>query len=278
MGSTAMLTNTTGSYNTGLGDGALQTNSTGSNNTAVGDGALQYSTSNDNTAVGNNTAMSTSTGGYNTVVGQIAMQTNTTGSHNTVLGYAVASVTLDGGSNNVLIGTTADIETATAGTSNTIQIGAGSRCVICITGTGTPRTAAETYHGSIAFPEVTTGTNADFVCMSAGNVVTLQTTACTISSRRFKEDIVDMQGSAMPALDKMEVASFKLKDTNNKDPNARSKQIGLIAENIAQVAPECAVYENDMKTPKSYRQECVIALLVKAVQEQQQEIAALKRH
>ena len=34
-----------------------------------------------------------------------------------------------------------------------------------------------------------------------------------------------------------------------------------------------------MKTPKSYRQECVIALLVKATQEQAKEIAGLKaRH
>ena len=50
----------------------------------------------------------------------------------------------------------------------------------------------------------------------------------------------------------------------------------VIAENIAQVAPECAIYEDDMQTPKSYRQECVIALLVKATQEQAKEIAELK--
>jgi len=31
-----------------------------------------------------------------------------------------------------------------------------------------------------------------------------------------------------------------------------------------------------MKTPKSYRQECLIAMLVRAVQEQQREIAQLK--
>ena len=90
------------------------------------------------------------------------------------------------------------------------------------------------------------------------------------------ENVEDMKGSAEPSIAKMRVASFQMKNTNNKDPNARSKQIGLIAENVAQVAPECAIYEDDMKTPKSYRQECVIALLVKATQEQAKEIADLK--
>src|SRR5256885_14477699 len=130
--------------------------------------------------------------------------------------------------------------------------------------------------GAVTFSGVTTGTNTDFVCMSVGGVLTLQTSACTISSLRFKENVEDMEGSAEASIDKLRVASFQMKDTNNKDPNARSKQIGLIAENVAQIAPECAIYEDDMKTPKSYRQECVIALLVKATQEQAKEIAELK--
>jgi Chaperone of endosialidase len=138
---------------------------------------------------------------------------------------------------------------------------------------------ALTASGTITFSGLRTGTNTDFVCMSPGGVLTIQTSACTISSLRFKENVEDMEGSAEPSIDKMRVASFQMKDTNNQDPNARSKQIGLIAENIAQVAPECAIYEDDMKTPKSYRQECVIALLVKAMQEQAKEIAELKaRH
>jgi hypothetical protein len=88
--------------------------------------------------------------------------------------------------------------------------------------------------------------------------------------------VEDHEGSALPAINKMEVADYNLKDTGNRDPNATTRQTGLIAENIAEVAPECAIYEDDMKTPKSYRQECVIALLVKATQEQAQEIARLK--
>jgi hypothetical protein len=132
--------------------------------------------------------------------------------------------------------------------------------------------------GGLTLSNLGTGTNADFLCLSSAGVVLVQTSACTISSLRFKEDVVDMQGSALPELGEMEVASFRMKQSGtNADPNAGSKQVGLIAENIAQVAPECAIYENDMKTPKSYRQECVIALLVRASQEQQHEISELKR-
>jgi hypothetical protein len=115
--------------------------------------------------------------------------------------------------------------------------------------------------------------------MAAGGVLTLQTSACTISSLRFKEDVHDIGSSVIPEIARMEVASFKMKERDhpNPDPNFAARQTGLIAENIAKVAPECAIYEDDMKTPKSYRQECVIALLVKATQEQAREIAKLKR-
>lgn len=125
---------------------------------------------------------------------------------------------------------------------------------------------------------VTTGTNADFLCIASGGNVLIQSSACTISSRRFKQNIIDVRSSVLPEIGSMEVASFQMKprDKPNADPNFGAKQVGLIAENVAHVAPECAIYEDDMQTPKSYRQECVIALLVKASQEQQHEIESLR--
>ena len=129
-----------------------------------------------------------------------------------------------------------------------------------------------------AIETITTGTNADFACFSATHTFLEQTTACTISSRRFKQDIQPFGGAALGELMKLPVDTFRLKATKpaNRDPNARSLQIGLIAEDIAKIEPRCAIYENDMKTPKSYRQECVIALLVRGMQEQQAEIVQLQ--
>ena len=139
--------------------------------------------------------------------------------------------------------------------------------------------------GDVFAPAVTTGTNTDFACFASGGKFTLQTSACTISSLRFKIHVADWlpteQGLSTGALDELlrfEVKTFQMKpgEASNPDPNYSSVQIGLIAEDIAKIEPRCAIYEQDMKTPKSYRQECVIAMLVKGIQEEQQEIDYLK--
>jgi hypothetical protein len=63
--------------------------------------------------------------------------------------------------------------------------------------------------------------------------------------------------------------AFNMKpgDRPNPDPNFDKRQLGLIAEDVAKVDKRMAIYENDGITPKSYRQESVISLLVKATQE-----------
>lgn len=124
-----------------------------------------------------------------------------------------------------------------------------------------------------------TGTNADFLCLSAAGLVLLQTTACTISSLRFKPDWKLYEPSGMDTVRQLEIGTFHLADSlaaDNRDPNARSLQIGLNAENVARVLPEAAVYEDDMTTPKSYRQESIIALYAKALQELSADITSLR--
>jgi hypothetical protein len=156
---------------------------------------------------------------------------------------------------------------------NAIQLGDGTHRISTIFGNNL------TSNGTITFAGVTTGTNADFVCMAAGGVLTLQTTACTISSMRFKNLIGDYKlGGALDTVAKLEPIVFTMKpmEEPNRDPNYDRPQIGLSAENVAAIEPRCAIYEDDMKTPKSYRQECLIAVLVAAVQAQQREIEALK--
>ena len=130
----------------------------------------------------------------------------------------------------------------------------------------------------VTFPGVTTGTNADFVCMAAGNVLTLQTSACTISSLRFKDVIGELLVDRMVAdVMALHPIAFKMKTPAepNADPNYERPQIGLTAENVAAVDPRLAIYDDDMTTPKSYRQEGVIAALVVTAQAQQREIRAL---
>jgi hypothetical protein len=128
-----------------------------------------------------------------------------------------------------------------------------------------------TSSGTITFSGVTTGTNTNFACFAAGGVMTLQSSACTISSMRFKDFLYEQANNdSLHDVLKLQPIVFAMKtsvDVANPDRNYYSPQIGLSAENVAAVNPKCAIYEQDGKTPKSYRQECLIAELVGAVRE-----------
>lgn len=123
--------------------------------------------------------------------------------------------------------------------------------------------------GQLYDTALTTGTNADFVCVSSAGQFLIQASACTISQRSLKTNIQLLE-DASPVL-KLNVESFQFKQSviPNHDPNFTHPQVGLIADNVAAVVPECAVYEDDMKTPKSYRPECIMALGVKVLQDHQ---------
>lgn len=238
------------------------------------------------TNIGTGTTTSTVTvGGGSDVVNVNATTASIIGSTLATMGSAT-SITLVGPVGiNVSNGAVAtNINTGT--TTGTVTIGGGSDAVtlnantLTLTG-GTLVTSASPVtlsNATITLSGITTGTNADFLCRTSGGVVLIQTSSCTISSLRFKENVHDVD-SSLPKIEQLKVASFNMKPMEypNADPNFGSTQTGLIAENIARVAPECAIYENDLHTPKSYRQECVIALLVKGMQEQQREIVSLKR-
>lgn len=257
----------------------------GAENTAVGFSSLLGSTSNkisgaDNTAVGSNSLLAAiTTAADNTSIGYQTGLLLTTGTNNTILGSKVGSTVLTTGTNNLLLGTTNTITVSAAGATGEIHVGTSGGDSIKVTGSATPTTEVVTLNGVITLPNVTTGTNADFVCMSAGNVLTLQTSACTISQRKLKENIQFMsEEDAESDLMALRSVSFNMKPTipANVDPNATKDQFGFIADDVANVDSRLSIYEDDMTTPKSYRQEAIISLLVKVVQHQHEQIQEIK--
>lgn len=85
---TDVLTNATGTYNTGIGYWALYSNTTGSFNAASGALALYNNTTGyANTASGYGALYSNTTGIENTASGYFALYNNTTGIENTANGY-----------------------------------------------------------------------------------------------------------------------------------------------------------------------------------------------
>ena len=87
-GQGALLSDTTGSGNAAVGTHALLNNTVGINNTASGASALfSNTTGGGNTAQGNSALYSNNAGGGNTAVGNNALYYNTTGSLNTAVGF-----------------------------------------------------------------------------------------------------------------------------------------------------------------------------------------------
>ncbi len=100
VGDLALRSNTIGVYNTALGRGALLNNTTANRNVAVGTMALQMQSFNsggvdwnsDNVALGveslySNQPNSTNTGIRNVAVGNFSLRSNTTGSYNVGIGF-----------------------------------------------------------------------------------------------------------------------------------------------------------------------------------------------
>jgi hypothetical protein len=206
-------------------------------------------------------------------------------------GSTSSNVNIGGGSNTVLIGSNTNINgvvNINVGNNATTNIGTGSTTSQVTIGgnantlgihatvninnnaadTGIITIGNSTTTGVTKLAGLSTGTNADFLCLSAGNVVLIQASACTISSQRYKDLLGPWPGDAGVALGKLQVYRFMLKpELWAEDPNSRTIQAGITAEDVASALPDCAIYDPDMKTPKSYRQECLIAILVKAQQE-----------
>jgi len=253
-GSFALKFNTTGLANAAFGYNTLTFNTTGSDNSAFGAGALRVNTTgNNNAAFGPDALVANQTGNENSAFGISALQDNTTGSDNAALGAGALTFLLSG-SNNIAIGSNAgsgftgsesnniDIgNSGTAGESNTIRIGDGS-------------TQTKAFITGINSATIT-GVNV-FV-NGAGQLGT------ATSSRRFKQDIADL-GSESDVLMKLRPVAFYYKPELD---STHTRQYGLVAEEVAQVAPGLVVFDKDGK-PETVRYHFVNAMLLNEVQKQ----------
>jgi len=275
LGLFSLRVNTTGSFNTATGAGTLLSN-TGSDNTATGAGALLSNTSGvSNTATGESALFSNTTGSFNTADGSGALLENTTGTDNTALGLdALFNNTT--GNTNMAIGNAA-LNSNTTGSDNTV-IGFNSgfavttaNNVICIGARVAGANVSNTcYIGSI-FGQTSSAGTAVFI-NSDGKLGT------TTSSKRFKDDIKPMD-KASEALLALKPVTFRYK--KEIDP-AGTSQFGLVTEEVEKVNPDLVVRDKEGK-PYSVRYDQVNTMLLneflkehRMVQEQKGTIAQLK--
>jgi hypothetical protein len=163
----------------------------------------------------------------------------TTGNNNIAVGTGAGGNLSSAESNDIYIGSSGE-----AGESNTIRIG--------YIGTITAAAIAGIY-GS------TSASGVDVLVNASGLLGT------TTSSRRFKHQIVDM-GAESDVLMKLRPVSFYYKPELD---DTQTRQYGLVAEEVAEVAPQLVVFDKD-GAPQTVRYRFVNAMLLNEVQKQRQ--------
>jgi hypothetical protein len=258
-GVNALSSNTTGGSNTASGVNALSSNTIGGSNTASGANALQLNTTgSNNTASGGIALFSNTTGSFNTASGVGALQRNTTGSQNTAIG-ANALFNNTTGLGNIAIGFGAGAFT-TGGDNIAIgNLGVAAESSTIRIGANQTRTFIAGIRG------VTTTTAAIAVVVGTdGQLGTLS------SSRHVKDDIADM-GEASSTLMKLRPVTFHYK--TDKNPEGRALQYGLVAEEVAEVAPWLVARSADGEIETVFYQH-LAPMLLNEYQKQQRTIQA----
>lgn len=106
-----------------------------------------------------------------------------------------------------------------------------------------------------------------------GNITVDTTTTCLLSTRRVKKDIAPLDAGLAEVM-ALQPVSYELKPEH--DPGHLGRQVGLISEDVGAIDPRLISHEAD-GTPLGVRYQQLTAVLVKAIQEQQQEIQGLQR-
>lgn len=211
---------------TGAGSGTGTASSNTSNNTAIGYGAGGPSTTGqNNTATGNIALQKNNKGQGNTAIGAGALGENIDNDFSTALGLAALSQSR--GNYNIGIGS-ASGAALTTGDYNIYIGNAGVGVESQTMRIGSAANQARTFIAGIRGTTTDVVDGIPVVIDSNGQLGTVS------SSRRFKDDIADMNG-ASAALMKLRPVTFHYKNERNRSAN--SLQYGLIAEEVAEVYP-----------------------------------------
>jgi hypothetical protein len=99
----------------------------------------------------------------------------------------------------------------------------------------------------------------------------------TPSSGRYKENIIDWSGNGLDTILALKPKTFKYKKDYCNSPD-NIDFLGLIAEEVAEVSPYLAQYENLDRTGlvENVRYDTIVVPLIKAIQELQAQITELK--
>lgn len=160
-----------------------------------------------------------------------------------------------------------------AGGDTIMNAGSGSTLVVQNGGTNHFVVGA-----GVAMPNLGSSTSAQtgYLCWITGTgaLSVDPTNTCLVSSIRYKQKVVDL-GEGLDAVMKLRPVSYEYKTgfmPKDMDPG---RQVGFIAEEVQKVDPRLTPLDKEGK-PRSVEYAQMSALLVRAIQDQQQEIWELK--
>jgi hypothetical protein len=276
------------SLNTTLGAGALAANTSGNTNIAIGASAMAANTTgHSNTVIGWNSVNSLIDGTFNTVVGRAAAQGLTSGSENVILGSAGMAY-LTTGSQNVVLGNSTFAIAGATNFQSIVGVGNAAGSSSGMTGgTGITMLGANSDGpGGTANNVTAVGYQA---LASASNKIRLGNSAVTViegqvaftfpSDRRLKEEIVDVP-VGLDFLQTLRPVAYHRIGTESP-----KKEYGFIAQEIEQSLADAGVTDagiitisNDGNTGisdlRTLRMDDMVAPIVRAIQEQQNQLGA----
>ena len=260
IGRQVLMSNQTGYFNTAIGYRSMYDMTGGNDNVGLGKYTLEHNAGDENTAIGNTALFFNTTGTGNTALGRRAMNANTTGSYNTAIGMDALSSTNMGNMN-----TSIGYNSGTTGNYNTLlgaAVGAGS-----------------------GDNNIIIGYDSDLSSTSVSNEVRMGNTSITsariqvawtiTSDKRWKEDIRELSYSSDF------ISKLRPVDYLRKNDDKQLREIGFIAQDVAQIIEELGLSNMGLLTQDGngnyeLRYNDFIPIIVKAIQEQKEEIDTLK--
>jgi hypothetical protein len=246
-GMVALYQNIGGQENAAFGTVALHDNQSGSQNSAFGAGALRLNTAGTNSAFGYNALNANLDGIGNSALGHEALDAKESGDSTLAVGKA-AGANQTTGDNNIYIG-----NAGTNGESNQIKLG-----------TLLTHTAATI----VGIHDNASDSGIPVLVNSSGVLGT------NLSSSRFKRDIRDL-GEAGSLLASLRPVTFRYRKDLVGESDSRILQYGLLAEEVAQVAPDLVQYDAEGR-PHAVRYELLTPLLLSEVEENRRTLTALR--
>ena len=192
--------------------------------------------------------------------GDILIKTTLSNAASGTQNTAATALTLKGGDQSIIMASTTD---ATSTSTGAVQIAGG---------------VSITKRVFVAGLTASAGLQTAVLCLSSSNEIIADSVACLASSERFKQDIAPSD-LGLAAVMAMRPIVYRYAPTGNERfdtaPNQRDVHAGFRAEDVAKIDRRLVAFDGD-GVVRTVRQDGILASMVKAIQEQQAQIDALK--